>query len=291
MMNIKDLYENNVNIMQYCRDSLNIDENTTDSILLSYDLQAGSYIENLKNNCITNNVHIGGKRVELSTQEFSHRSCQYIADVLNQFEFDNILEAGVGEATSYAGIIPRLKHKNIKGCGFDISPSRIYRGKQFLQENNIPNTELIVADLLHTPFCDRQFDVVYTKHAIEPNTNNADIIIKELYRITKKYLILIEPSYELGNVATKENINKHKYIKNLKSIVDSLGYKIIKYELMPIGTYANQPAIMIIEAEEQGTENREQRTGNREQRTGNREQGTGNREQSLSYLQKYIKIA
>ena len=101
--------------------------------------------------------------------------------------------------------------------------------------------------MFNIPLEDNAIDLVYTVHAIEPNTTTAEEIIKELYRVTRKYLVLIEPSYELGNDATKENIDKHKYIKNLEGIVKGLGYKIVKYNLMPVTDCKNQAAMMIIE--------------------------------------------
>lgn len=245
-MNIKELYDNDVNIMQYYRDKVNIAENTTDSILMSYDLQAGSYIDSYIKNKISDNYHENGKRVELSCQEASKKFCKFIASEIKKFDFTTILEAGVGEATSLNLIADNFDSSSVKFSGFDLAPSRIMHAKGFLKTNN-KKADLIVANLLKTPYEDNAFDIVYTIHAIEPNTLNCEKILKELYRITNKYLILVEPSFELGNQATKENIEKHKYIKNLSESVHNLGYKIIKYELCPVGTYSNQPAIMIIE--------------------------------------------
>lgn len=44
-MSLKDLYNQNVNIMEYFRKTNNTDKNSINAILASYDLQAGSYIK------------------------------------------------------------------------------------------------------------------------------------------------------------------------------------------------------------------------------------------------------
>lgn len=253
MPNLKDMYNKNINIMEFFREnSDNGDVNSINAILTSYDLQSGSYTRNYEINKITDNFHINGKKVSTNAQEIKDKLGEYLASLINEYDYKSILEAGVGEATSMVSVVKKLENQDAKLFGFDISASRIKYAKLFAEKHYNKQIRLFVANLLNTPFKDNEFDIVYTVHAIEPNTNNCEQIVRELYRITNKYLILYEPSYELGNEETKANIEKHKYIKNLKSIVENLNYKIIKYELAPIGTYSNQPAIMIIEKARDG---------------------------------------
>lgn len=259
-MSLKDLYEKNINIMEHFRQTQNLNKNSLNAILASYDLQAGSYIRHYEANNQSNNYHINGKQTTLFTKDFFEKFCSYLASEIDAFKYSNILEAGVGEATKLNLIMDKLKNKNAKFYAFDLAPSRIMQAKKFCKKHN-KNCELFVANLLQTPFMDNCFDITYTIHALEPNTNEAKNIIKELLRITKKYLILVEPSYELGNDETKANIIKHKYITNLKNTAQNLlknskeilggGGKIIKYELCPISNFLNQSAIMIIEKTEQ----------------------------------------
>jgi len=245
-MNIKKLYDDGVNIIEYFRNKENSKDNSLSAILTSYDLQAGSYIKAIEEDSICNKYYIDYIQTPISVKAYVKKFCKFVADEINQFDYNNILEAGVGEATSLKFISQNLKNKDAKLYGFDLAPSRILEGKKYLNDDNI-NADLFVGNLLETPFEDNSFDIIYTVHALEPNTNRCKEIVSELLRITNGYLILIEPSWELGNQATKENIEKHRYIKNLKNIVEEIGIgKIIKYELCPIGTYTNQPAIMII---------------------------------------------
>ena len=38
-------------------------------------------------------------------------------------------------------------------------------------------------------------DIIYTNHSLEPNGGREEVILKELLRVTNKYLILFEPIY------------------------------------------------------------------------------------------------
>ena len=252
MSDLKSMYKNNVNIMEFFRkNSDDKNSNSIDAILTSYDLQSGSYTDSYEADKITDNFHINGQRVSISTQKIKEKLGEFIAGLIDNYDYTSVLEAGVGEATTMVPVVTKLKNQNAKLFGFDISASRIKYAKQFCKKYYKGQINFFVANLLSTPFEDNKFDIVYTIHAIEPNTNNCEQIVKELYRITNKYLILYEPSYELGNKETKDNIEKNKYIRNLKDIVENLNYKIVKYELAPLGTYSNQPAIMIIEKQQQ----------------------------------------
>lgn len=49
------------------------------------------------------------------------------------------------------------------------------------------------------PLKDNSIDIVYTSHSIEPNGGREEEALEELYRVANKYLILLEPDYELAN--------------------------------------------------------------------------------------------
>lgn len=252
MSNLKELYDSGINIMEYIRKQNSTDENSVNAILASYDMQAGSYINAVLDESLSDKYHINSVRTPMSRAKYTQLFTDELAKEFDKYDYKSVLEAGVGEATTFSYLLKKLKNKDVIAKGFDISPSRIKVAKEFAQSQNISKSkpfvgELFVGDLQKIPFKDNSFDIVYTVHAVEPNTNNEKTIVEELYRICNKYLILVEPSYELGNAETKANIENHKYIRNLKKTVDELGYKVLKHELFPIGTYTNQPAIFVIE--------------------------------------------
>jgi len=251
MDNLKDLYNKNINLMNYLRNIHNVEENEADFILKSYDLQAGSYVEAFNSNETITNSYIDNVKQPTTLKNIIDCMTTELARNINELgEFSSILDAGIGEATFLVPLADRLNNKNIDFYGFDISASRINVANKFSEDNNL-HINTFVGDMNYIPLPDKSIDIVYTAHAIEPNTNNEKNIIKELFRITNKYLICIEPSYNLGNQETKKNIDKHKYIKNLKREAENLDGEIIKYELFPCGTYNNQSEIIIIKKEAQ----------------------------------------
>ena len=46
-----------------------------------------------------------------------------------------------------------------------------------------------MGDMFNLPITDDSIDLVYTVHALEPNGGKEKEALKELYRITKKYLM------------------------------------------------------------------------------------------------------
>lgn len=251
---LKDLYQQNVNIMKTMRTENKINENDLKTILYSYDLQAGSYRKAYYYG-ESKNRYIGENKVHLINREYHQLRCQKIASYFNQLEYASILEVGVGEATTMCDLVFNLDKPCSTIHGIDISYSRIAYGQLFLKENGITAPKLSVADMFNLPYQDNSFDIVYTYHCIEPNTNKAIQAIRELYRVTKNYLILIEPSYELGNEETKRNIEKHSYCRNILTSVQELGYNLLEHHLFEVGTYTNQSAIFIIKKEGQSSIN------------------------------------
>ena len=87
------------------------------------------------------------------------------------------------------------------------------------------------------PLPDNSIDIVTTCHSLESNKINANKILKELWRISKKKLILLEPNNRLtkkySNKIVEQKFKKHKYVleleKKLKKI--TIKYKIIDNKL------------------------------------------------------------
>lgn len=253
-MTLKELYNNKINIMEYLRNNSNIDFNDKEIIKYSYDLQAGSYIKDYLNPS-NNIIHVRQKKNDCDLEEIDYITYVDIwykaaANILNSLNCSSLLDAGTGEATTLHGILKHSSNQFKQIFGIDISLSRILYASSFFSKN-LPFPDLkanfLTGSIFELPFTDSSIDLVFTCHAIEPNTNNEKAILQELYRVAKKYLVLIEPSYNLGSDATKENIVKHKYIRNLHNTAGELGYNIIKYELFDISIDKNMSEIIIIE--------------------------------------------
>jgi hypothetical protein len=216
---VKEVYDNGHNIIQFLKDIEGRDYNTIEDIIISYDFQAGSYIKFTKENAQYN-------------WEYTSELSAVISKLGN---FDTIMEAGVGEATTLGNLkVPG------KRLGFDISWSRINCARSYA-----PGSNLFVADLFNIPFADSSIDVVYTSHSIEPNGGREKEAIEELYRVAGRYLILLEPTFEFADDNGKERMKRNGYVMNLKQTIDELGYNLSEYRrfdvianpLNPTGLY------------------------------------------------------
>ncbi|KGK41841.1 methyltransferase type 11 [Nitrincola sp. A-D6] len=228
---LKNLYKAGINISEYLKNIQKKQENTTEIIEIAYDIQTGSYIKSMEDSTYRN---------------LKKEYVKILSDTINNlYKPKTIMEAGVGEATTLAELI---NDSNIKYYGFDLSWSRIKYAKDYLEKMNKNNIKLCTANLNSIPFLDNSIDIVYTSHSIEPNRGSEKIIIQELYRVARKYLILLEPAYDLSNANAKERMNKHGYCRNIKETCYELGYNVIKHELFPISTNPLNPTgITIIE--------------------------------------------
>lgn len=233
---IKQLYDNGENIIGYLKDLDKRSNNTLEDILISYDFQAGSYITIAEEN-----------------KEFTELYTRALADSIKKLgDVKSILEVGVGDATKLGNVAVHFP-KEISFGGFDISWSRILFAKKYLSTLGI-EAFLCTGDLFSCPFPDSSIDVVYTSHSIEPNGGREEEAIRELYRITNKYLILLEPSFELADEDHQQRMIKNGYVKNLKETIEKLGYDLIENRRFDhsIRDY-NPTAIYIIRKDDKAT--------------------------------------
>ncbi|MBI4648846.1 MAG: methyltransferase domain-containing protein [Bacteroidia bacterium] len=232
LMKIKELYSKGENIIQYLKNLEGSEINTPEDILIGYDFQAGIYI----------------KRYSLNL-EYRKKYCQALAKIIERLgPAKSLIEAGVGEATTLGLLLQMLNTHPSAIFGFDISWSRLKFAKGLLNDFNFKTVKLFTANLFEIPLPDNSVDIVYTSHSIEPNGGQEGPVLKELYRITRKYLILLEPAYELANEEAKERIRRYGFVTNLYSTAKELGYKIIEYRLFDVSLNPlNTTGLIIIE--------------------------------------------
>lgn len=224
-------YAHGENAMEYAR-SLQGGENSSVATLIAYDLQAGTYIDYAREN-----------------PEHRVKWCAQLTAILDTYvgEGCSVLEVGCGEATTLSGVVTHLKNTPGETLGFDISWSRCAHGLSWLQDNKV-DASLFVADLFEIPLEDNSVDVVYTSHSLEPNGGREEPAIKELMRIARKAVVLIEPIYELADEQGKARMSEHGYVRGLKATAEKLGAKVVDYRLLDYtGNPLNPSGVVLIE--------------------------------------------
>jgi len=232
---LKELYDKGENIEQYLQNKYGIESLTPEITELSYDIQAGSSVSLMQNNAEQKKIN------EEIGAEISRRIFELLPNV------NSILEAGMGEGIRISSVLQGLKTIPFHIYGFDISWSRTAQAKKYLQGN----VTVFTADMLQIPCAENSIDIVFTSFAVAYNPGKEHLILPELLRTSKKYVLLLEPSFEWANDEQKQRMRKYKYSEGLYKIVESLGYKILEHSAFPYYTNPLTPlALTIIEKNE-----------------------------------------
>jgi uncharacterized protein YbaR (Trm112 family) len=233
---IKRLYQSGVNISEWVRNDEGSADSSLTAILYSYDAQAGSYIDALNQSTVASvKIQMGEK----------------LASILDDLAPDTLLDAGVGEATTLAPVVRAMKRRPASIWAVDLSLSRLLFAGQHLSRNGIEDVQLFTGSLDNLPMSTGSMDVVLTVHAVEPNRGRGKQILCELLRVARRYLVMIEPSFELGGDATKARIDRHRYVKGIPDVLKELGANIARYERWGMDVNpTNEAALIVVQLSE-----------------------------------------
>lgn len=237
IVNMRAAFARGENAMEYARRELGEATNLPVATLIAYDLQAGSYVDLARSNPANND-----------------KWCQQLSKLIAPFLVDSgsLLEVGCGEATTLAGMIKHLPVKPSAAYGFDISWSRCSVGSSWLKEKEIAAT-LFVSDLFAIPLEDNSIDVVYTSHSLEPNGGREEEALRELLRIAKRAVVLIEPVFELASPEAQQRMSHHGYVKDLKKTAENLGVEVSEYGLLDYISNPLNPSGSLVLEKNRGT--------------------------------------
>jgi len=174
---------------------------------------------------------------------------QTISETVSELGAGSFLEAGTGEGLILGLLDPNKIKNKPKVFGFDLSLSRLLFAQKYLAERK-RNVTLFCANMTNIPLPDDSIDIVCTVMSMEPNHGREREILAELFRVTRRYLMLIEPTYELGSAQTKRHIIQHGYVRDLPNHITKLGYKIATHEYLGFSHPDNENALIVAEKRE-----------------------------------------
>jgi ubiquinone/menaquinone biosynthesis C-methylase UbiE len=199
-------------------------------ISIIYEFQAGSY---------TQFTNLNSTYSDLFTSEIVDTICGFLEQDMT------VLDCGTGEGTS---IIPILKKLGMQsGYAIDASISRLLWAQRNSAMVGI-DLNLAVADFGQLPLLDNAVDVVVTVHALEPNHGRESELIKELGRVSRRFIFLIEPDFEKSSTEQKERMMKLGYIRQIDEAIKKNNFRILdKVSLVNNYNEYNRASITIID--------------------------------------------
>ena len=226
IVSARKAYADGKNVTELLRQQKGVSFNTPEIIETSYDLQAGTYIE-----CVRGNI------------EHATHYASELASILDGhiISGQSLLDVGTGELTTLSLLVRRLASKPGRMLAFDVSWSRVHKGLEFAKEEmtaeEYERLTPFVADISEIPLKDKSVDVTTSSHALEPNGAKLDVLLSELFRVTREKLVLFEPCYELNSEEGKKRMESLGYIKDVEGAVTRLGGKLL--ERIPIHNVSN----------------------------------------------------
>lgn len=143
-----------------------------------------------------------------------------LAEVISRVEpqVTSLLDAGCGEGTTLEAVLSQVERPIEKVLAFDIVPARVLFAQRYLMNRGY-EVDVFAGRMTDIPLDDNSIDVVMTYHAVEPNGGHAREVIRELKRVAKHWLIMVEPCYELADEEGKARMKRLGYATELSSIM------------------------------------------------------------------------
>lgn len=223
IVGMRQAYAKGENVMAFARKMLagadGVGGNEVIATLIAYDLQAGTYVQHARQN-----------------SKFNREWCLQLAGILSPIAGNgsSMLEVGCGEATTLAGVLGALEGRGVaEALGFDVSWSRVHVGRNWLSEKQVAGN-LFVADLFAIPLKSNAVDIVYTSHSLEPNGGREVAALQEILRVSRRWVVLIEPAYELASDAAKARMEQHGYVRGLTEAAKRCGAEVVEHRLLEV---------------------------------------------------------
>lgn len=187
---------------------------TSSLVERQYDAVAGSYIqENYYVSKFRYSVS-GGEIRRISGIENVKEIRAEIGEKLKGIDFTNVLEVGCGELTTLEDIYKRFGPE-LDCYGIDLSLNRLLHGLVEFKARHEKLPIVAKGNAMQLPFADNTFDLVVTRHTLEQMPMIYKQALSEIIRVSRKHIILFEPSFEKGTFAQKVKMRYSDYVRGM----------------------------------------------------------------------------
>lgn len=229
------------------------------SVLEKYDDIAGSYVEGYSGDGTAMFVKKGTQRGLVNSIELNSYKSACISGVINHFgDCGSILEVGAGEFTSLYPVVSGLDKRPDMVAGLDLSWSRVQQGVAYCESQSFEADHYICGNAARLPFPDKSIDYLYTVHCLEQMPSVLESALREFDRVTRKKIILVEPSFEHGEALQKKWIQMKGYVKGIRALAETMGMSSLLDCALPVREFHLNSGILVLEPTK-GTQQNEPR--------------------------------
>ncbi len=203
--------------------------------LIKYDRRAGSYVDALDSDHRCFGVFDGDPK-DVVYRSIIDAHLSWLADTIvigRLTDVRSILEVGAGELTTIVPLVERLKSAGVVGHACELSWSRLHVGQAFFSERGYTLESLASGSVLELPYADSSFDCVLVHYCLEELSGYQEAALKELMRVSRRYVIAIEASYELGNKHQRRKLYSRQWNLELMPAIRRNKWKLIEHSLVP----------------------------------------------------------
>ncbi len=219
-----------------------------DSVLTKYDDIAGSYVDSLSGGGVPMFVKNGTQRGLVNSIELNTYKTAYISSVINHFGgCSSILEVGAGEFTSLYPVVSGLHKRPDVVAGLDLSWSRVQQGIAYCKSQSFDADHYICGNAARLPFLDKSIDYLYTVHCLEQMPSVLESALREFDRVTRKKIILVEPSFEHGEPLQQKWIEMKGYVKGVRALAETMGMLSLLDCALPVREFHLNSGILVLE--------------------------------------------
>ena len=195
------------------------------------------------NNC---SIHSFDNKYFLSSNALTTRIQQYlIIEKIKELKPSNVLEVGCGQGFQLlilSRLFPEISFVGIDQSSVGIDFAKSFKGeildevltkplKYKFNENLNNKLDYYVQDAKKIEIEDNSVDLVFTNLALEQMDNIKFEVISEIKRVSRNYIVMIEPFKDLNNKGIKYLHHSAKKYFNLPySDLEDKNYKILEYQ-------------------------------------------------------------